>query len=471
MEESKMNFLKRMKKKVNKVVDNPNEKVAVESSDKNTTFEYFDFLKAKDFKNNISSLEEQIRVLKEDFSDINKMSALELKHDILEKEQIIDTLKIKETILNDEIQVKSNKIQQLKSQLISTSEDIEMESFSLYRPKYNFATALGYKDKLNEIRQRQKEMIKNKFAVNFSENWTVDGSIAKGRKMTNDNIRQIIRSFNNECEAAINNVKFSNIDSIRKRIDNSFKQLNKLNITNKLSISHSFLNLKHEELDLAFEYERKKQEEKEILREQRAREREEKKLQREIQSKKNIIDKDINHYSNMVRELESKIKNLEDETQIDALNKEIVDLIGNIQTKEAEKEELDYREAHSAAGYVYVISNIGSLGENIVKIGVTRRLEPYDRIAELSSASVPFKYDVHAMVFSYEAYQLESTLHKKFDNKRINKMNPRKEFFNISISEIKDALEEYKDLTIDFTEIAEAEEYRESKKITDIILS
>ena len=399
------------------------------------------------------------------------MSALELKHDILEKEQIIDTLKIKETILNDEIQVKSNKIQQLKSQLISTSEDIEMESFSLYRPKYNFATALGYKDKLNEIRQRQKEMIKNKFAVNFSENWTVDGSIAKGRKMTNDNIRQIIRSFNNECEAAINNVKFSNIDSIRKRIDNSFKQLNKLNITNKLSISHSFLNLKHEELDLAFEYERKKQEEKEILREQRAREREEKKLQREIQSKKNIIDKDINHYSNMVRELESKIKNLEDETQIDALNKEIVDLIGNIQTKEAEKEELDYREAHSAAGYVYVISNIGSLGENIVKIGVTRRLEPYDRIAELSSASVPFKYDVHAMVFSYEAYQLESTLHKKFDNKRINKMNPRKEFFNISISEIKDALEEYKDLTIDFTEIAEAEEYRESKKITDIILS
>ena len=466
-----MNFLKRMKKKVNKVVDNPNEKVAVESSDKNTTFEYFDFLKAKDFKNNISSLEEQIRVLKEDFSDINKMSALELKHDILEKEQIIDTLKIKETILNDEIQVKSNKIQQLKSQLISTSEDIEMESFSLYRPKYNFATALGYKDKLNEIRQRQKEMIKNKFAVNFSENWTVDGSIAKGRKMTNDNIRQIIRSFNNECEAAINNVKFSNIDSIRKRIDNSFKQLNKLNITNKLSISHSFLNLKHEELDLAFEYERKKQEEKEILREQRAREREEKKLQREIQSKKNIIDKDINHYSNMVRELESKIKNLEDETQIDALNKEIVDLIGNIQTKEAEKEELDYREAHSAAGYVYVISNIGSLGENIVKIGVTRRLEPYDRIAELSSASVPFKYDVHAMVFSYEAYQLESTLHKKFDNKRINKMNPRKEFFNISISEIKDALEEYKDLTIDFTEIAEAEEYRESKKITDIILS
>lgn len=471
MEESKMNFLKRMKKKVNKVVDNPNEKVAVESSDKNTTFEYFDFLKAKDFKNNISSLEEQIRVLKEDFSDINKMSALELKHDILEKEQIIDTLKIKETILNDEIQVKSNKIQQLKSQLISTSEDIEMESFSLYRPKYNFATALGYKDKLNEIRQRQKEMIKNKFAVNFSENWTVDGSIAKGRKMTNDNIRQIIRSFNNECEAAINNVKFSNIDSIRKRIDNSFKQLNKLNITNKLSISHSFLNLKHEELDLAFEYERKKQEEKEVLWEQRAREREEKKLQREIQSKKNIIDKDINHYSNTVRELESKIKNLEDETQIDALNKEIVDLIGNIQTKEAEKEELDYREAHSAAGYVYVISNIGSLGENIVKIGVTRRLEPYDRIAELSSASVPFKYDVHAMVFSYEAYQLESTLHKKFDNKRINKMNPRKEFFNISISEIKDALEEYKDLTIDFTEIAEAEEYRESKKITDIILS
>ena len=104
----------------------------------------------------------------------------------------------------------------------------------------------------------------------------------------------------------------------------------------------------------------------------------------------------------MVSELQNKISALEDEFQKENLNKEINALLENIKIKESEKEELDYREAHSSAGYVYVISNIGSLGENIVKIGVTRRLNPYDRIAELSSASLPFKYDVHAMVFSYE---------------------------------------------------------------------
>lgn len=465
-----MSIFNKMKERVNNVIDRPSKQVNAENSSQNTEFELLDFLKTKKYKNEISQLKKQIVVLKNDFSDIDKMTALELKQDILEKEKMIQTLENKENELNHNIQNKELEIKNLELQLISTSEDIEMESFSLYRPKYNFATALGYKDKLGEIRQKQKEMIKNKSAVNYFENWTVDGSKAKGRKMTNDNIRQIIRSFNNECEAAINKVKFSNIESIRKRIDNSFKQLNRLNESNKVSLSLSFLNLKHEELNLSFEYERKKQEEKEVLREQREREREEKKLLKEIQSKKKIIDKDIKHYNNMIKELENKINDLEDEKQRNALNKEIADLRANIKNKETEKEELDYREAHSSAGYVYIISNIGSFGENIVKIGVTRRLDPYERISELSSASVPFKYDVHAMVFSYEAYQLESKLHKKFNHKRINRMNMRKEFFNISINEIKEALEKYKDLTIDFTETPEAEEYRESIKIIEPIV-
>lgn len=461
-----MNFFKRIKDKYDKNIS----KNAEPSIKKESIFEIFDFLKATQFKTEISNLENQINDIKAEFSDIDKLTALELKHDILEKEQQIDTLKSEEADLMNEISKIEDEIKLLKSQLISTSEDVEMESFSLYEPKYNFATALGYKDKLKEIRKDQKDMIRNKTAVNYFDSWTLDGSKAKGRKMNNDNIRQIIRSFNNECEAAINKVKFSNIDSIRKRIDSSFKQLNKLNKSNKLSLSNPFLNLKHAELNLAFEYERKKQEEKDALREQRTREREEKKLQKEIQSKKKIIDKDIKHYNQMIEELNKKINSLENQVEKDALEKEIDGLKQNIEFRELEKEELDYREAHSAAGYVYIISNIGSLGENTVKIGVTRRLNPYDRIAELSSASVPFKFDIHAMVFSYEAYQLENTLHKKFDSQRINKMNMRKEFFNITIQEIKDALEEYKDLTIDFTEIPEAEEYRESMKLMETVL-
>jgi T5orf172 domain. len=129
---------------------------------------------------------------------------------------------------------------------------------------------------------------------------------------------------------------------------------------------------------------------------------------------------------------------------------------------------LDYRLQNSTAGYVYIISNIGSFGENVVKIGVTRRLEPMDRIDELGSASVPFKFDVHALIFSYDAYKLETELHEKFADKRINKVNNRKEYFNLTITEVEQALKEYKDLTIDFHEEPEAGEYRESLKISEL---
>ena len=126
---------------------------------------------------------------------------------------------------------------------------------------------------------------------------------------------------------------------------------------------------------------------------------------------------------------------------------------------------MDYRLENIGAGYVYIISNIGAFGENIFKIGVTRRLEPLDRIRELSSASVPFKFDVHALIFSYQAYNLEKELHNLFDNKRVNLVNNRKEFFNISIEEVETALSKYKDLTFEFNKIPDAEEYRETLKL------
>src|SRR5699024_8109211 len=122
----------------------------------------------------------------------------------------------------------------------------------------------------------------------------------------------------------------------------------------------------------------------------------------------------------------------------------------------------DYRNAHALAGYVYIISNIGAFGSDVFKIGVTRRLDPLERIGELSSASVPFKFDVHALIFSYQAYQLENELHAYFDDYRINKVNNRKEFFKVPINLIEQKLAEYKDLTIDFTKDPVAEEFRES---------
>jgi hypothetical protein len=116
------------------------------------------------------------------------------------------------------------------------------------------------------------------------------------------------------------------------------------------------------------------------------------------------------------------------------------------------------------AGYVYVISNIGSFGENVFKIGMTRRLEPMDRVRELGDASVPFAFDVHAMVYDEDAPALESELHRHFADRSVNLVNMRKEFFNVGIDEIEAFAKERK-LKMAVTRLAEAREFRETLAI------
>lgn len=132
---------------------------------------------------------------------------------------------------------------------------------------------------------------------------------------------------------------------------------------------------------------------------------------------------------------------------------------------EQNKENVLQREQNTRAGFVYVISNIGSFGENVYKIGMTRRLEPMDRIKELGDASVPFSFDVHALIFSDDAPALENILHKTFESNRVNQKNPRKEFYNIDLDKIKEVVKNNYNNTVNFTDYAEAYEYRESQKI------
>lgn len=255
-----------------------------------------DFLKVNEYKKEIEVLNNDLSKLKDKKLSVEQMTALELNEEILKQQKILELLEseiVKKQSKYSEIETKfiqkQSDIHTLQSKLIVIEDDLLMESYGLYVPKYDFATSLGYKEKITSIRSTQKQMIKDKSAVNYFDNWAVDGSKAKGRKMTNDNIKQILRSFNNECEASINKVKYNNIQSIEKRIKTSFEQLNKLNKSIKLSITNEFLNLKLNELYLAYEYERKKQDEKEELKEQREREREEKALQKEIQLNNKLL--------------------------------------------------------------------------------------------------------------------------------------------------------------------------------------
>ena len=127
--------------------------------------------------------------------------------------------------------------------------------------------------------------------------------------------------------------------------------------------------------------------------------------------------------------------------------------------------DIDYREANQRAGYVYIISNIGAFGENVYKIGMTRRLDPQDRVDELGDASVPFNFDVHAMIFSDDAPALETALHKAFEDRKLNMVNTRREFFNVTLDEIKEVVKENFDKTVEFVDVPDAEQFRVSQKM------
>jgi hypothetical protein len=147
------------------------------------------------------------------------------------------------------------------------------------------------------------------------------------------------------------------------------------------------------------------------------------------------------------------------------LNEEKSDIENQLADINKSLTEIDYRQANMRAGYVYIISNIGAFGENVYKIGMTRRLDPQERVDELGDASVPFNFDVHAMIFSDDAPALETTLHKAFEDKKINMVNQRREFFRVTLDEIKDVVRKNFDKTVEFIDVPDAEQYRISMKM------
>ena len=248
-----------------------------------------------------------------------------------------------------------------------------------------------------------------------------------------------------------------------KRITTSRNAISRLGKMMQISISNEYYQAKVDELHLAFEYRQKKQAEKEEQREARAALREAAKLQKEIEEQRKAINKERNHYQNA---LLSVLKQIESSpTPSDELIQKKNELESQLGVIDVKIKDLDYREANQRAGYVYVISNIGAFGENIYKIGMTRRLNPQDRVDELGDASVPFNFDVHAMIFSDDAPALENALHKAFENRKVNMVNHRREFFNVTLDEIKDVIRQNYDKTVEFVDIPDAEQYRESRKM------
>ncbi len=355
-------------------------------------------------------------------------------------------------------------ISKLKQDAIFFEDAIIFQDFGLYTPRYDFVNAEEYKLQLDKIRTKQKDMIKSDSAITGAKNWTVDGSKSKGSKMVADMKKLFLRAFNSDCEDVITKVKYNNYEMSVKKIHQSAEAIEKLGKTMGLMITFKYINSKIDELHLAFEYRLKLQEEKEAQKEARAEMREAAKLQKEIEAQRKKIEKEQTHYQTAYEKLLKQLE--ENPTDTDLLNKK-AEIEQNLAEIEKAIKDVDYREANQRAGYVYIISNIGAFGENVYKIGMTRRLDPQDRIDELGDASVPFNFDVHAMIFSDDAPALENALHKAFEDKKLNMVNQRREFFNVTLEEIKDVVKKNFDQTVEFIDVADAEQYRVSLKMKE----
>lgn len=281
----------------------------------------------------------------------------------------------------------------------------------------------------------------------------------------NQTLKLILRAFNGESDAAIAKVKYNNIHVMEARIRKAWEAINSMAGVQQCQISPVYRDLKLQELSLAHEYQEKVQEEKEEQRRIREEMREEEIAQRELEKARLEAEREETRYAESLRKAREEVAKAVGEKQQKLLGK-IEELQRRLEEAQANKERAIARAQMTRSGHVYVISNIGSFGEQVFKIGMTRRLDPLDRVRELGDASVPFHFDVHAVIYSEDAPKLEATLHRMFQHRRVNQVNHRKEFFRTTIGEIAEVVRQNHG-EIEIIHEAEAVEYRKTLALQD----
>lgn len=352
----------------------------------------------------------------------------------------------------------------LRNQIEVAEAEIGAQEVGLYHPLYDFDSADEYKDALAAIRQAQKAMVKNKTAAVCGTEWMIEGSRAKGKKQTDQLLKLMLRAFNGDSDSHIATVRHDNVQLRRKQIRSHFAKINKLATVQDCRITSEYMDLKLRELSLVHEWAEKRQEEKEEQRRIRNEMREEQKAQREIERARKEAEKEERRAERALRRAREEMANAVGEQKA-GLAAQIVELTRKLEEARTMGQRAMSRAQMTRSGHVYVISNLGSFGEGVLKIGMTRRLEPLDRVRELGDASVPFRFDVHAMIYSDDAPALEAELHQIFDEQRVNLVNRRKEFFRITVDEVEAAVRKIAP-TAKFRRTAKATEFRESEMLS-----
>ncbi|WP_111685619.1 DUF4041 domain-containing protein [Winogradskyella tangerina] len=423
----------------------------------------------KEIENKNSELAELQKTAKSFNESINDLQTLNSELDKLKntkeiEEKELNEIQNKASNLNDRYTNAKSIFKELERDIKLYRNDLEFVELGIYEPIFDYETSEKYKEQLTNIRTKQKQLIKGGNACICNTSWHVGNSRKQGEIMTRRYINLTLRAFNGECDTLISKVRWNNVKRFEERITKAFNAINKLGKSNDVHITDKYLKLKLDELHLAYELEHKKQQEKEEQRAIREEQREEERAQREFEKAKKEAELEEKRFQKALERAQKELGLVSGE-ELEKLNTQIAELQKNLQEAHEAKERAISRAQETKSGHVYIISNIGSFGENIYKIGMTRRLEPMDRVKELGDASVPFRFDLHALIFTENAPELENLLQKEFDDRRINKVNYRKEYFRVTLDEIQQVIEEKYEKEVEFIKVPEAQEYRETKSI------
>lgn len=337
--------------------------------------------------------------------------------------------------------------------VVDLNDERVLQEIGIYNYHHPLETSEEYRGRLKELQTAIKEFVRQGEAIIASDMFTFDGSLAKGRRMTSDLSKLMLRAYNAESDNCVRALRAGNVVTAKKRLDKAVESIARLGAMMEMHVNADYHALRIEELELTADFLMKVQEEREHAREERARLREERQAERELAAERERLEKERAH-------LENALQSLRDS----GAESESGDLVERLNEVDQAIEQNDYRIANIRAGYVYVVSNLGSFGRGVVKIGMTRRLEPMDRVRELGGASVPFPFEVHALFFSEDAVTLESELHDAFTEARLNRVNLRREFFFATPEEVHAVFAEKAGNLLEYDERPEAMQYFQSKK-------
>ncbi|HEY3806312.1 MAG TPA: DUF4041 domain-containing protein [Kofleriaceae bacterium] len=348
----------------------------------------------------------------------------------------------------------------LADELRQVEGSLEDISFGVYKPHYRFDTPEQFKKEMDRVYDRQKELVRAGKAASFAVSWTINDNKKEGERMQKQYCKLLLRAFNGECDAATAKVAWNNASKMEERIRKAFDAINQLGQVMTVSLSPEYRELKLAELRLEHELVEKKHNIAEEQRRIRDQMRDEQKALQEAERAQHEAEAEEARFQKALEKAKLELGKARGEEH-SRLTEKVLELQGQLAEARAKSTRAKSLAEMTRAGYVYIISNIGSFGENVFKIGMTRRLEPMDRVRELGAASVPFPFDVHAMVYSDDAPSLETAFHQRFRDRSVNLVNQRKEFFHVDLSEV-EAFAKEQGLEIAFTKLAEAREYRES---------